>query len=77
MSLLIIGGLSAFKSHSQDSGSQSMNGLNSPVHYKASDSIVADIPGQIVRLYGDAQVDYEDITLNAELIEIDMEKNEV
>lgn len=77
LSLLIIGCLTGGILYSQETGSQNLNGLNSPVHYQANDSIVADIPDQVVRLYGSAEVNFEDITLNAELIEIDMEKNEV
>lgn len=62
---------------SQLSGSSSASGLNSPVNYEAKDSIVADMPNQIIRLYGDANVKYEGIDLKAEIIEIDIEKNEV
>ena len=62
--------------YGQKNGSQSI-GLDSPVHYSADDSIVADIPNQIVRLYGDANVTYDDIILDAELIEIDLNNNEV
>lgn len=61
----------------QLSGSTSGNGLSSPVNYKAKDSIVADIPGQIIRLYGESNVQYEDIDLKADVIEIDVKSNEV
>lgn len=59
------------------SNSASSNGLNSPVRYDAKDSTVADIPNQIVRLYGEAEVQYETFILKADLIEIDLKKNEV
>lgn len=53
------------------------SGLDGPVNYQARDSIVADIQKQIVKLYGEASVDYDDFTLNADYIEIDLSKNEV
>ena len=52
-------------------------GLTSPVNYTAKDSIVADIPANIVRLYGEANVKYEDVDLSASLIEINIKTNEV
>ena len=52
-------------------------GLDSPVKYSARDSIVMDVPAQIIRLYGNADVKYEDINLTADLIQIDIEKSEV
>jgi len=51
--------------------------LGSAVKYQARDSIVAHIPTQKVRLYGDARVDFEDIQLTADYIEIDILKSEV
>ncbi len=63
--------------YGQLNGSSSTEGLNSPVNYSATDSIVADIPSQIIRLYGAANVQYEGIDLTADLIEIDIVKNEV
>lgn len=53
------------------------SGLTSPVNYTAKDSIVADIPANIVRLYGEANVKYEDVDLSASLIEINIKTNEV
>ncbi|MBK7131232.1 MAG: hypothetical protein IPH66_18035 [Crocinitomicaceae bacterium] len=50
---------------------------SSGVEYSARDSIVADIPAQIIRLYGDANVTYEDIVLRADFIEIDLVHGEV
>lgn len=48
----------------------STSAIKSKVKYKPKDSIVYDIANEKVFLYGDAQVDYEDITLNADYIEI-------
>jgi len=58
----------------QTSSNQS---LDNPAFYSATDSIVADIPNQIVRLYGQANVTYDDVVLDAEIIEIDLKNNEV
>ncbi len=63
--------------YGQKSGSANSAGLNSPVNYSARDSIVANIPDQIVRLYGESIVQFEDIELKADLIEIDLKTNEV
>jgi hypothetical protein len=74
--LLIIALIFGSNSYSQESGSEEL-GLDYPVYYSATDSIVADIPNQIVRLYGEANVTYDDLILDAEIIEIDLNKNEV
>ncbi len=52
-------------------------GLGFPVYYSARDSIVMDVPNQILRLYGEADIKYDDIHLTADLIEVDIEKSEV
>lgn len=52
-------------------------GLDGPVKYEARDSIVANVPSQIVRLYGEAYVNYEGIELKADYIEINLKNNEV
>lgn len=52
-------------------------GPASAVRYEARDSIVANVPSQIIRLYGEASVQFEDIELTADYIEIDMTKGEV
>lgn len=52
-------------------------GLGSPVIYSARDSIVADVPAQIITLYGQADIKYDDIHLTADLIIIDIENSEV
>jgi len=74
--LLIIGLCIGLKSNAQISDSKNI-GLDYPIHYSATDSIVADIPQQIVRLYGSANVTYDDVVLDAEVIEIDLNNNEV
>lgn len=57
-------------------GSQEAD-LEFPVDYAASDSIVYDVEGKKVFLYGDAKVSYDDITLNAAFIEFGFSSNEV
>lgn len=51
--------------------------LGSPVKYEARDSIVADIPKQIITLYGEAKVQFEDVELTADFIQIDLINSEV
>jgi len=51
--------------------------IDAPIKYVATDSLVMDMDEKKAYLYGDAQVDYKDITLKAEYIEIDFQKNEV
>lgn len=75
--LIITFGVSNSASGQVQSGSASGNGLNSPVYYEARDSIVANLKEKTVRLYGASNVKYEDISLTAELIEIDLETNEI
>jgi hypothetical protein len=53
------------------------SGLDEPINYEAQDSIVADIKSEIVKLYGEAKVTYDNIELTADFIEIDMKNNEV
>lgn len=53
------------------------NDLDGPVKYEARDSIIANIPRQIVTLYGEAYVSYEGIELKADYIEIDTKNSEV
>lgn len=51
--------------------------LESEIQYKASDSISFDPDRQLVFLYGKAQVQYEEQTLEAHYMEINMLNNEV
>ncbi|MFN3529097.1 MAG: putative LPS assembly protein LptD [Bacteroidia bacterium] len=51
--------------------------LEDPVKYQSSDSIVFDLRTRIVRLYGEAEVDYQNINLKAEYIEQNLESKEV
>ena len=46
--------------------------IDSPVNYKASDSIVYALNEKKVYLYGEAEIKYQEITLTAEIIEFDM-----
>ena len=61
----------------QQTGQSNSGNLDAPVYYQADDSIVADIPKQIVKLYSNAVVTYQDIELTADYIEIDIKKSEV
>jgi len=63
-------------SYGQKSKNQKL-GLDNPVNYSATDSIVADIPNQIIRLYGDANVTYDYVILNSEIIEINLNNSEI
>ncbi|MBK9592469.1 MAG: LPS-assembly protein LptD [Crocinitomicaceae bacterium] len=51
--------------------------LGSPVKYEARDSIVANIPKQIITLYGQAKVNFDDFELTADFIQIDLINSEV
>lgn len=68
--LLISAILCAFVSSGQ-------TGLDSPVKYEARDSIVASVSTEIVKLYGDASVNYDGIQLTADYIEINLRNSEV
>ena len=52
-------------------------GLDSPVKYTAKDSVIYDLDSQYVYLFGEAEVTYEDIILQAGYIRFDMAKKEV
>lgn len=49
----------------------SRDAVKSKVAYSAMDSMVFDVNSQKVYLYGESQIDYEDINLKSELIDID------
>ena len=51
--------------------------LKSPVKYHARDSMQVNITDEIVYLFGEATVDYEDMHLKADYIVIDMNKKEL
>jgi len=51
--------------------------LDAKVDYKANDSTIFDLDNKKVFLYGNAEINYDDINLKAAYIEIDFEKNEV
>lgn len=51
----------------------SKDSINSPVDYKAEDSMVLDIDTKKIFLYGKTEVKFEDIVLNAPKIELDQQ----
>ena len=55
----------------------SSNAITSVVKYSARDSVVHDLQNRYTYLFGDAMVQYEDMDLRADYIEIDFEHNEL
>jgi lipopolysaccharide assembly outer membrane protein LptD (OstA) len=55
----------------------SKDAIEHKVEYDAIDSMKIDMATEKVYLYGSAQVNYEDIQLNADYIELDLKTNEV
>jgi lipopolysaccharide assembly outer membrane protein LptD (OstA) len=53
------------------------NAVTSKVKYGSADSIRMDLQEQKVFLYGDAKIDYEDISLEADYVEINFKDNVV
>lgn len=53
---------------------EAKSALKTKVKYHAEDTIIYDANNQVVHLYGDAKVEYEDITLTAEYIKIELNK---
>lgn len=53
------------------------NSLESKVEYSCRDSIYADIINNKITLYGEAKITAEGVTMTAERIEMDTEKNEI
>ena len=51
--------------------------MESRVSFSCTDSIVANLVTNKISMYGEAIVVYEGITMTADLIEMDTEKNEV
>lgn len=51
--------------------------LNNRVDYRAKDSIVFDLEAQVVHLFNEADVKYDDVNIIAYVIDIDFENNEL
>ena len=54
--------------------SKSASGLNAEIHYSADDSIKFSIDGNIVYLYGNARISYEEMELSSSFIRLDQTK---
>jgi hypothetical protein len=52
-------------------------GLESPVSYSSTDSIHFKVKSRIINLYGEGEIDYEDLILKSQNVELDMNKREV
>ncbi len=61
----------------RDTISISADALDSRVEYNAKDSMISDVTGQKLYLYGDATVKYQDLNIEAAFIMLDLEKSEV
>ncbi|MFV0290675.1 MAG: putative LPS assembly protein LptD [Mangrovibacterium sp.] len=61
----------------EKNGEASESAIKSTITYQAADSIVVSLDGRRVYLYRSAQVNYEDIELLADYIELDMDSKEV
>lgn len=55
----------------------SEDAIESPVDYFSEDSLIIDMVTEKVYLYGQAQVNYQNIQLNADYIELDLKNNNV
>lgn len=64
-------------SQEQEQPKKSSTGLDSPVTYSSTDSIVFNVTDNAVQTYGDGKVTYEKINLESEFIELDISKKEV
>jgi lipopolysaccharide assembly outer membrane protein LptD (OstA) len=60
-----------------DTNEESDEVIKSKIKYHAKDSIRVDLENEIVYLYGEATVDYEDLHLEADYIVIDMANKEL
>ena len=67
----------AADSSKSDTNYISKDAIEAKVDYVAEDSMRIDMSTEKVFLYGEAQVNYEDIQLNADYIELDMKNNTV
>lgn len=59
----------------QDSVAKSSEAIESPVAYKAADSVSFDLRNKKVFLYSDSEIDYEQINLKADRIEIEFQND--
>jgi len=57
--------------------SKSNSGITTPIDYSADDSVVLDLPGRRVHLYGNAKVHYESIDLDAGYIMVDFNTKDI
>jgi len=55
----------------------SQNAINSRVDYKAKDSIRLDLTSNLVYMYSENEINYEDINLKADYVEIEFAKNTI
>ena len=53
------------------------SGIDIPIDYSADDSVVLDLPGKKVYLYGNAKVHYGDINLDAGFIMVDFNTKDI
>ncbi|MBT7039107.1 MAG: hypothetical protein HN921_04635, partial [Bacteroidetes bacterium] len=53
----------------------SPDAIQSLINYTAKDSMIIDFQGNLIRLYGNAEVNYENIQLKAASIILDWNKN--
>lgn len=53
------------------------NSFESPVVYSCRDSIYSDLKTNKISLFGEARIEHDGIIMTADLIEMDMDKNEV
>lgn len=66
----------AFPTSSKPKHSNSKD-FDVPVYYNSDDSLLNDMRNRKAFLYGNAVVKYEDMTINAAFIEVDLDKKEV
>jgi hypothetical protein len=62
---------------SLDNQSANKSMLEAEVKYSAEDSMYMDLPGEKLYLYGNAKVNYQEIELIADYIELDLGREEV
>ena len=67
----------AVDSLQSDTTAESDEVIKSKIKYHAKDSIRVNLENEIVYLYGEATVDYEDLHLEADYIVIDMQNKEL